>query len=131
MPRPASARCRSHPLTDVVSLDLEVDARILYSSDSVIDILGYTPDELVNRSAWEFFPPEELSFAKKAHRRQVSMDKAAVLAYCRVRSKGGDWVGCECCFTIVYDVMVVCTSVYKCGLPSWSEWTLSPRLATC
>ena len=102
--------------------DLSDDARILYSSDSVIDILGYTPNELVNHSVWELFPPEELPYARSLHKRKVSMDKAAVLVYCRVRSKNGDWIGCECCFTIVYDVMIVCTSVYKRGLPSWSEW---------
>ena len=49
------------------------------------------------------------------------MDKAAVLAYCRVRARDGSWVGCECCFTIVYDVMIVCTSIYRQGLKSMSK----------
>ncbi|KAK3697960.1 hypothetical protein LTR37_017184 [Vermiconidia calcicola] len=93
--------------------NLEDDARVLYTSDSIIDILGYTPDEVVNKSAWGFFPPEELPYIRTFHRRRVSMDKAAVLAYCQVKSKDGAWIGCECCFTIVYDVMVVCTSIYK------------------
>lgn len=98
--------------------DLTPDARILYSSDSVVDILGYTPDEIVNRSAWEFFPVEELPYARKFHQTRVQMDKAAVLAYCRVKDRQGGWVGCECCFTVVYDVMIVCTSIYKRGLSS-------------
>ncbi|EMC93291.1 hypothetical protein BAUCODRAFT_26606 [Baudoinia panamericana UAMH 10762] len=98
--------------------DLTAEARILYSSDSVIDILGYTPDEIVNRSAWDFFPADELPYARKFHEKRVQMDKAAVLAYCRVRDKQGGWVGCECCFTIVYDVMIVCTSIYRTGLAS-------------
>lgn len=51
----------------------------------------------------------------------MSTDKAAVLAYCRVRDKNGGWVGCECCFTVVYDVMIVCTSIYKRGLQSQSK----------
>ncbi|KAK3638397.1 hypothetical protein LTR56_003547 [Elasticomyces elasticus] len=98
--------------------DLTADARILYSSDSIVDILGYTPDEVVNRSAWDFFPAEELPFARKYHEKRVQMDKAAVLAYCRVRDRDGGWVGCECCFTIVYDVMIVCTSIYRQGMAS-------------
>ncbi|QIX00941.1 hypothetical protein AMS68_006458 [Peltaster fructicola] len=93
--------------------DLTPEARLLYSSDSVIDILGYTPDELVNRSCWDFFPQQELPYARKFHQKRVVMDKAAVLVYCRVRSKSGEWIGCECCFTIVYDVMIVCTSRYR------------------
>ncbi|KAK5138214.1 hypothetical protein LTR08_004910 [Meristemomyces frigidus] len=98
--------------------DLGPDARILYTSDSVIDILGWTPDEIVNKSAWDFFPAEELPFAQKFHEKRVSMDKAAVLAYCRVRCSDGSWVGCECCFTVVYDVIIVCTSIYRRGIAS-------------
>ncbi|KAK5167070.1 uncharacterized protein LTR77_007800 [Saxophila tyrrhenica] len=98
--------------------NLEDDAAILYTSDSIIDILGYTPDEVVGRSAWEFFPKDELPYAQKFHQKKVTMDKAAVLAYCRVRTKDGEWIGCECCFSIVYDVMIVCTSIYKRGLSS-------------
>ncbi len=101
--------------------DLSLDARILYSSDSIVDILGHTPDEVVNRSCWDFFHPDELPFAKAFHKRGVRLDKAAVLAYCQIRNREGRWVGCECCFTIVYDVMVVCTSIYRRGLSSHSK----------
>lgn len=93
-------------------LDLTENATILYSSDSVVDILGYTPDDIVNRSAWEFFDLKELPVARDFHKKRVVSDKAAVLAYCRIKNSEGQWVGCECCFTIVYDVMVVCTSIY-------------------
>ncbi len=50
------------------------------------------------------------------------MDKAAVLAYCHVKNSDGEWICCECCFSIVYDVMIVCTSVYKRGMSSDSEY---------
>ncbi|TKA72829.1 hypothetical protein B0A55_06039 [Friedmanniomyces simplex] len=106
--------------------DLTPEARIHYSSDSIIDILGYTPDEVVNRSAWEYFPAEELSFARKYHEKRVRMDKAAVLAYCRVRHRDGGWVGCECCFTVVYDVMIVCTSIYRQGMASQKRAVEAP-----
>ncbi|KAK4499131.1 hypothetical protein PRZ48_009643 [Zasmidium cellare] len=96
--------------------DLTQDATILYSSDSVVDILGYTPDEIVSRSAWDFFSLEELPVARKFHQKRIDSDKAAVLAYCRIKDRNGEWIGCECCFTVVYDVMVVCTSVYRRGL---------------
>ncbi|KAF1948839.1 hypothetical protein CC80DRAFT_430628 [Byssothecium circinans] len=98
--------------------DLSEDARILYSSDSIVDILGHTPDEVVNRSVWDFFHPDELPVAKQLHTRGVKLDKAAVLSYCRIKNRQGDWVGCESCFSIVYDVMVCCTSIYRRGMES-------------
>lgn len=100
--------------------DLTPEARLLYCSESIIDVLGYTPDEVVNRSCWEFFHPDEVPYAKHIHERGVAMDKAALLAYCRVKDKSGQWMSCECCFTIVYDVVVVCTSIYKSTEPSQS-----------
>lgn len=107
--------------------DLTPDARVLYSSDSIVDVLGWTPDEVVNRSCWEFFCEDELPFAQAFHKKGVQMDKAAVLSYCRVRNKEGQWTGVECCFTVVYDVMIVCTSIYRRGLPSQSTSLLSPH----
>lgn len=106
--------------------DLSEEARILYSSDSIVDILGHTPDEVVNRSSWEFFHPEEVPVAKELHSRGVRLDKAAVLSYCRIRNRQGDWVGCECCFSVVYDVMVCCTSIYHRGPSSQKRAAEAP-----
>jgi PAS domain S-box-containing protein len=100
--------------------DLTLEAKILYSSDSIVDILGHTPDEVVGRSCWDFFHPAELPLAKQLHKQGVNLDKAAVLSYCQLVNRQGEWVGCECCFTVVYDVMVVCTSIYRRDLASES-----------
>jgi PAS domain S-box-containing protein len=106
--------------------DLTSEARILYASDSVVDILGHTPDEVVNKSSWEFFHPAELPLAKQLHNRGVNLDKAAVLSYCQLRNRQGQWVGCECCFTVVYDVMVVCTSIYRRDMTSQKRADQAP-----
>lgn len=108
--------------------DLSGRATILYSSDSVIDILGYTPDEIVNRSAWDFFSLDELPYAREFHQKRIESDKAAVLAYCSIKDRTGQMVGCECCFTIVYDVMVVCTSIYKRSLESEKRAAEAPMV---
>ena len=52
------------------------------------------------------------------------MDKAAALNYCQIKNKDGRWVGCECVFTIVHDVLVGCTSVYRRGTKSASKYCL-------
>lgn len=108
--------------------DLTHDARILYCSDSIVDILGHTPDEVVNRSCWEFFHPDEIPLARQLHSRGVKLDKAAVLAYCQIKNRQGQWIGCECCFSVVYDVMVCCTSVYRRGMSSQKRAVEAPMV---
>ncbi|KAL8838234.1 MAG: hypothetical protein Q9170_002224, partial [Blastenia crenularia] len=93
-------------LTDLLNyfyLDLSLDARLLYTSQSIVDILGYTPQEVVGKSCWEYFHPDEIPFARAVHGRGVQLDKAAVLNYCQIKNRDGRWVGCECVFTIVHD----------------------------
>ena len=107
-------------MSDICDLDLSLDARILYCSNSIEDILGYTPQEVIGKSCWEYFHPDEIPFARAVHGRGVQLDKAAVLNYCQIKNRDSRWVGCECVFTIVHDVMVGCTSVYRRGLKSHS-----------
>ena len=102
-------------------LDLSLDARLLYVSSSIEDILGYKPQEVIGRSCWDYFHPDEIPFARAIHGRGIKMDKAAALNYCQIKNKDGRWVGCECVFTIVHDVLVGCTSVYRRGTKSDSK----------
>ncbi|KAI0852435.1 hypothetical protein F5Y00DRAFT_226610 [Daldinia vernicosa] len=39
-------------------------------------------------------------------------------------SSSGQWVSCECCFTIVHDVLVACTSIYRRGERSKSMFQM-------
>jgi len=80
---------------------------------------------VLGRSCWDYFHPDEIHLARKVHSRGVSLDKASVLNYCRVRHKDGSWIGCECVFTVVYDVLVASTSVYTVGPKARGE--LHPR----
>ncbi|KAI9888075.1 MAG: hypothetical protein M1823_000010 [Watsoniomyces obsoletus] len=98
--------------------DLSIDAHVLYVSNSITDILGYCPEDVVGKSCWDYFHPAEVPFARDVHGRGVDLDKAAVLSYCRIKDKDGRWVGCECVFTVVYDVLVASTSVYRRGMRS-------------
>ncbi len=95
--------------------DLSEDARIRYCSDSIEDILGYLPREVTGKSCWDYFHPDEIPFARAIHGRGVSLDKASVMNYCRVRHKDGSWIGCECVFTVVHDVLVASTAIYRRG----------------
>lgn len=87
-----------------------------------MDILGHLPHEVVGRSCWEYFHPDEVPFARAIHGRGVQLDKAAVLNYCQIKSKNSGWIGCECVFTIVHDVLVASTSIYRRGIKSQSKY---------
>ncbi len=89
-----------------------IDARVVFASESITDVLGYTLEEVLNVSCFDFFHPDELPFARKIHGRGVHLDKAAMLAYCQVKHKEGHFVTCETIFSVVYDVFVAATSVY-------------------
>ncbi|GKT50207.1 aryl hydrocarbon receptor nuclear translocator [Colletotrichum spaethianum] len=67
-------------------------AAILFVSDSVFDILGYTPQEVQGKSCFDFFHPDEVPFARSVHSRGVLLDKAAVLHYVRIMSRDGQWI---------------------------------------
>ena len=109
-------------------LDLSLDARIQYVSDSIEDVLGYRPTEVTNKSCWEYFHPDEIPFAKAIHGRGIELDKAAVLNYCRIKHSDGSWVSCECVFTVVYDVLVSCTSIYKRSFRSQQRAAKTPAI---
>jgi PAS domain S-box-containing protein len=97
----------------LTTLDLSENAVILYSSDSIVDVLGYTPDEVVGKRAWDFFESAQREAAQVRHKRSRDMDKASVLEYCDIQNRDGHYVRCECAFSIVYDVIVACTSIYR------------------
>jgi PAS domain-containing protein len=83
-----------------------------------VDILGYQPHEVTGRSCFDYFHPDEVPFARHQHDRSVRLDKATSLHYAGIMGKDGQWVSCEFVFTVVYDVLVACTSIYRQGLES-------------
>lgn len=119
-----SSQCEkvTHEIRTEVCVDLSPDGNILFASDSITDILGYQPHDILGRSCFDFFHPDELHFARAIHSRGVLLDKAAVLHYVRIVSSDGRWVSCECCFTIAHDVLVSSIRVYCRGERSQSTY---------
>ncbi|KAI1356888.1 hypothetical protein F5Y01DRAFT_7039 [Xylaria sp. FL0043] len=108
--------------------NLSRDANILFASESVVDILGYQPHEVLGKSCFDYFHPDEVPFARSVHNRGVLLDKAAVLHYARISSKDGQWISCECCFTVVHNVLVACTSIYRRGEKSERRAIEAPHI---
>lgn len=99
-------------------LDLTPDCNILFASESINDILGWPSEHVRGRAVFDFFHPDEVPYARSIHSRGILLDKAASLHYVRILAANGQWVSCECCFTVVHDVLVACTSIYQQGARS-------------
>ncbi|KAF3093613.1 hypothetical protein TWF569_005042 [Orbilia oligospora] len=111
-PSSGSGPVPSMEKTFITMHDLTSEARIVYASDSVADVLGYPPEEVIGLSCFDFFHPDELPFARKIHNRGIHLDRAAVLVYCRVKHKNGGFIHCETIFSVVYDVFVAATTLH-------------------
>ena len=79
--------------TDVI-IRQDPDNMVMYASPSVREILGYTPDEIMNKPVADFFDPEEATVATDAMS-EVASDRGDLLYRFRVRRKDGDFVWLE------------------------------------
>lgn len=86
---------------------------------------------MLGKSCFDYFHPDEVPFARSIHSKGVLLDKAAVLHYMRIQSRDGQWVSCECCFTVVHDVLVACTSIYQRSEKSERKFSWAQRCKAC
>jgi len=116
-------------ITFITLHDLSPNATILYASQSVSDVLGYEPADIVAKSCFDFFHPEQVPLARDIHSNQIKLDKAAMLSYCKLKNKQNEWVGCECVFTVVYDVFIAATTIHTKGLKSEKRKEMAPEIS--
>ncbi|TFK63045.1 hypothetical protein BDN72DRAFT_339602 [Pluteus cervinus] len=89
-------------------VDFSQEARWIYMTDSVADLLGYEPHELLGRPSLELVHPDEFPRVKQMHYDTIQQDKAAVLAYLRMRHKDPykGYILCGISRTVVHNVLV-------------------------
>ncbi|KAJ7575144.1 hypothetical protein C8J56DRAFT_1124229 [Mycena floridula] len=68
-------------------VDFSQEARWLFMTDSVTELLGFEPAELYGRPSLELVHPDEFARVRKLHYDTIQADKAAVLVYLRMRHK--------------------------------------------
>ncbi|EGO24157.1 hypothetical protein SERLADRAFT_450446 [Serpula lacrymans var. lacrymans S7.9] len=89
-------------------VDFSQDARWLFLSESVSDLLGFEPRDLVGRPSLELVHPDEFRRIRKMHYDTIRQDKAAVLAYLRLKHKDPykGYILCAVSRTVVHNVLV-------------------------
>ncbi|KAL1915489.1 uncharacterized protein VTP21DRAFT_6613 [Calcarisporiella thermophila] len=100
--------------------DLSPDACFLYASPSVVDVLGYTAEEILGTSPYLYVHPDTQEIVRNMHSTGVRNDKVAVIMFPKFMTKSGKYVIIEAIFTVCYDVIVSCNSV-KQSLGSGSQ----------
>ncbi|WVF70296.1 hypothetical protein IAT40_005085 [Kwoniella sp. CBS 6097] len=80
------------------------EAKIAYVSESMQDILGYESSELLGKSCYLIFHPEEIPMLRQIHYQALTDEKTACVAYYRVLHREGYYVECCCSYSTVYNM---------------------------
>lgn len=87
--------------TDMISRH-SADGRYTYVSPACRYLLGYEPEELVGRSAYELFHPDDLTQISDSHKRIQQGPEITYVTY-RIRRKDGSYVWFETTSKTVWD----------------------------
>ncbi|KAH9480721.1 hypothetical protein JR316_0007321 [Psilocybe cubensis] len=68
-------------------VDFSQEAKWLFMTESVTELLGYEPHELIGRPSLELVHPDEFPRVRQLHYDTIQQDKAAVLVYLRMKHK--------------------------------------------
>ncbi|KAF9222932.1 hypothetical protein BS17DRAFT_782836 [Gyrodon lividus] len=92
----------------IAIVDFSEDARWLFVTESVTEILGYEPRDVIGHPALELVHPEEFPAVRKLHYDTIRQDKAAVIAYLRIKHKDPfkGYILCSVSRTVVHNVLV-------------------------
>ncbi|KAF5377880.1 hypothetical protein D9615_006673 [Tricholomella constricta] len=95
-------------LSFIAIVDFSDQARWLFMTQSVTDLLGYEPHELYGRPSLDLVHPDEYPRVKQIHFDTIRKDKAAVLVYLRMKHKipSRGYVLCGISRTVVHNVLV-------------------------
>ena len=79
--------------TDMISLHTP-EGIYLYASPASRTLLGYAPEELIGRSAYEFFHPNDLAEISKSHSTILQLPDTYTVTY-RIRRRDGSYIWFE------------------------------------
>ncbi|KZT18610.1 hypothetical protein NEOLEDRAFT_1143198 [Neolentinus lepideus HHB14362 ss-1] len=89
-------------------VDFTENARWVFATASCYDLLGYEPHELIGTPSLDLVHPDEFPQVKKMHYDTIRQDKAAVLAYLRMKHKDPykGYILCAISRTVVHNILV-------------------------
>lgn len=107
----ASFRLLAEASTDLISRHAP-DGTYLYASPAAYTLLGYQPEELIGRSAYEFFHPDDLATIATSHQTVLETPATYTVAY-RVRRKDGTYIWFETTSRTIRDAAGEVQAIYN------------------
>ncbi|KAI8641117.1 hypothetical protein BD408DRAFT_418646 [Parasitella parasitica] len=89
--------------------DNSAKAKYLFVSESVTDVLGYLPEELVGESGYNVTHPDERQALGMIHSANVQTERMSSVISYRARHKNGHYVSCDVVIHYCYNVFI-CTN---------------------
>ena len=74
---------------------LDSTGTITFVSPSIRHILGYEPEEVAGRNAFDFVHPDDLHFAWESFQKEVQENPEIKFIVVRLLKKNGDWLWCS------------------------------------
>ncbi|WVQ82754.1 hypothetical protein IAT38_004886 [Cryptococcus sp. DSM 104549] len=91
-------------LSSWIACTADEDAIFTFCSESMQEILGYAPKELVGKSLYLIFHPEEIPVLRQIHYQALTEERTACVAYFRVLHRDGYYVECCCSYSTVFNM---------------------------
>jgi PAS domain S-box-containing protein len=95
--------------------DLTPEARFLWASPTVYDLLGFEPDDLIGLPAYDIVLPVDIADSKTAHKENVMNDLVATQVVVRYKRKDGQTILFASLFSLCYDFIVHCATMLDPG----------------
>jgi PAS domain S-box-containing protein len=83
-----------HNMNDIIFI-LDENASVKYTSPSVKQVLGYSPEDFLYKNAFEFIHPDDLELVKRDFTDVVQDENDRLPTIFRIRSKQGEWIFLE------------------------------------
>ncbi|VDC05526.1 unnamed protein product [Peniophora sp. CBMAI 1063] len=105
---PSGALTNTPAVSFIGIVDFTEKANWVFLSESVSELLGYEPRELVGTSSLDLVHPDEFPPVKQMHYVTIAQDKAAALAYLRMKHKDPlhGYILCAITRTVAQNVLV-------------------------
>ncbi|KAI8357485.1 hypothetical protein B0O80DRAFT_496244 [Mortierella sp. GBAus27b] len=101
--------------------DLTPEARFLWVSPTIYDLLGYQPEDLIGTPAYDIVLPVDIADSKTAHKENVMNDLVATQVVVRYKCKDGRSIHFSSLFSLCYDFIVHCATMLDPGAEAYVQ----------